>query len=132
MNDFSVTRLARLIEFLNPLALLELGLAVQQEVNHPAFPTAPGAESPWKIAWLLLWRVVEAGLRNPHTEEYYDAETGEIIDFPPIPEALERKLLRIGRRSKRRQKELLKARIAARGSATQSPDSAEDAAALTP
>ena len=64
MNDFSVTRLARLIEFLNPLAFLELGLAVQQEVNHPAFATAPGAESPWKIAWLLLWRVVEAGLEE--------------------------------------------------------------------
>ena len=132
MNDFSVTRMARLIEFLNPLALLELGLAVQQEVNHPAFATAPGAESPWKIAGCCCGASSRRGWRNPHTEEYYDAETGGIIDFPPIPEALERKLLRIGRRSKRRQKELLKARIAARGSATQSPDSAEDAAALTP
>ena len=134
MNDFSVTRLARLIEFLNHLALLELGLAVQQEVNHPAFATAPVRSHRVRSPGCCCGASSRRGWRKPHTEEYYDAETGDIIDFPPMPGALERKLLRICRRSKRRRKELdklLKARIAARGSATQSLDSAEDAAALT-
>ena len=61
MNDFDVAQSAPHVELLNHLALLELGLVVEPEVAHPAFSTASCAEAPWKTAWLLLWRVAEAG-----------------------------------------------------------------------
>ena len=60
MDDFETRRLFRDLELLNHLALLELGLVIEPEVAHPAFVATTCAKSPWKTAWLLLWRVVEA------------------------------------------------------------------------
>ena len=61
MDDFETRRLFRDLELLNHLALLELGLVIEPEVAHPAFVATTCAKSPWKTAWLLPWRVVEAG-----------------------------------------------------------------------
>ena len=74
MRDDDVGRLARDLELLNHLAPLELGLVSETQVAHPAFAPTTSAESPWKTAWLLLWRVVEAGPVVEALARYLDLE----------------------------------------------------------
>ena len=53
-------RLHRDLELMRHLALFELGLVVESEVDPPAFAASASAELPWRTGWLLLRRVVEA------------------------------------------------------------------------
>ena len=60
LSDSEINRLMNDLELVSHLALLKLGLVIEPEVEHPAFVATTCAKSPWKTAWLLPWRVVEA------------------------------------------------------------------------